>query len=361
MGDPNLDREDIVEMVDAGSPTAVHEATVGLAKQVLGADTVHFVRTEGGELEPIAAATTPTVKEDGLPVAADVVDQLELIGRSHVFDDVCDVRSMAASAPSTSSTYTPRSLLLVPINGVGFIVASRGEAGAFDDADRRWAEQLATLVGGILGEDLNADPPTSHAERIAEVLSREFTEPLMLAQGSVELAEASDDVSHLELTHTAIDRIERLLAGTERLARADGLLGRLELVELRSIVNEVWPTLDQDDATVDVVDTRPLVGNRHALRQLFTNLLDNAIEHGGERVRVGTTEDAFFVEDDGPGIPEARRGEVFEWGSSSKSGHKGIGLNVVAQICEAHGWDVHVTDGERGGARFVIRDLQGNS
>ena len=88
---------------------------------------------------------------------------------------------------------------------------------------------------------------------------------------------------------------------------------------------------------------------------MFENLFRNAVEHGGEdvTVRVGRCgEDCFYVEDDGPGIPPSDRDAVLEPGHTSVSGGTGFGLTIVKRIAEAHGWEVAITDGRDGGARF---------
>ncbi|MFC4359637.1 histidine kinase N-terminal 7TM domain-containing protein [Halobium salinum] len=73
-------------------------------------------------------------------------------------------------------------------------------------------------------------------------------------------------------------------------------------------------------------------------------------------VRVGPLPegDGFAVGDDGPGIPEADRGSVFEPGHTTRSGNTGFGLAVVKRVFDAHGWQVAVTDGPTGGARFEV-------
>lgn len=61
------------------------------------------------------------------------------------------------------------------------------------------------------------------------------------------------------------------------------------------------------------------------------------------------------MEDNGTGISEARRQEVFEHGVSFSDEGTGFGLSIVADIARAHGWSVAVTDAESGGARFEFQ------
>jgi signal transduction histidine kinase len=60
----------------------------------------------------------------------------------------------------------------------------------------------------------------------------------------------------------------------------------------------------------------------------------------------------FYVADDGPGIPESERGEVFEAGYSTSEDGTGFGLNIVAEVAQSHGWEIRVAESTDGGARF---------
>ncbi|MFB6128402.1 MAG: histidine kinase N-terminal 7TM domain-containing protein [Halorhabdus sp.] len=74
-------------------------------------------------------------------------------------------------------------------------------------------------------------------------------------------------------------------------------------------------------------------------------------------VRLGRTQDGFYVEDDGPGIPPADREDVFEYGYTTDEDGTGLGLAIVDAIANAHGWDVTATEGRAGGARIVFEDV----
>ena len=90
---------------------------------------------------------------------------------------------------------------------------------------------------------------------------------------------------------------------------------------------------------------------------------EDVAEHGDHRltVRVGALPDGFYVEDDGPGIPEDEREVVFEAGHTTDRDGIGMGLTFVVQLVEAYGWHCTVTDGADGGARFEFTAVGGVS
>jgi signal transduction histidine kinase len=49
---------------------------------------------------------------------------------------------------------------------------------------------------------------------------------------------------------------------------------------------------------------------------------------------------------------------VFEAGYSTTEDGTGFGLNIVKQVADTHGWNVRVTDGSDGGARFEITGVE---
>jgi two-component system osmolarity sensor histidine kinase EnvZ len=103
---------------------------------------------------------------------------------------------------------------------------------------------------------------------------------------------------------------------------------------------------------------------RAALRRCLTNLVDNALKHG-RKVKVALSRDERFaeiaVEDDGPGIPEARREEAFrpfhrlDEGRNLQAGGSGLGLAIARDIARAHGGDIVLDKSTLGGLKAAIR------
>lgn len=143
-------------------------------------------------------------------------------------------------------------------------------------------------------------------------------------------------------------------------------------VNLSNLVGEVEdnvePLLREAAAMLKVVDQtdgRAFVkGNNDALAGAIGNLIENAIRHGGEQVSIDLSltpvEDGYCIriEDDGTGIAEDIRHEIFNPFFTTSSSGTGLGLAVVQNVILAHGGAIRLLDDEKrrheSGAGFVI-------
>jgi signal transduction histidine kinase len=154
--------------------------------------------------------------------------------------------------------------------------------------------------------------------------------------------------------------MEELIEDVLTLARAGESISDTEPVELTALVQECRQTVEMASASLATDREVSVQADETRLRQLLENLLRNAVEHGGGRVTVtvGSLDEGFYLEDDGPGIPTDDREEVFEAGYSTNQEGTGVGLSIVKQVAEAHGWEICVTESETGGARFEITGVE---
>ena len=202
-------------------------------------------------------------------------------------------------------------------------------------------------------------------EEFASIVSHDLRNPLNVAEGYLEMAQESGDTSHLEEVVAAHDRMRTLIEDILTLAREGRTVTDFETVPLADVASDCWSLVAASEATLNVRASESVLADRSRLRQVFENLYRNAVEHAGEDVTVtvgcldASGDDAgFYVEDDGPGIPAEKRGEVFESGYTTSEDGTGFGLTIVAEIADAHGWDVELTESETGGARFEIRGVE---
>lgn len=144
------------------------------------------------------------------------------------------------------------------------------------------------------------------------------------------------------------------------MAREGHVVKQTERVILSEIVASCWANVQTEPAEIQVVDDREFLADERRLQLVFENLFRNAIDHAGPSVTVsvGRLDGGFYVEDDGSGIPVDQRESVFEIGYSPGVGGTGFGLSIVAQLVEAHGWEIDLVEGTAGGARFEITGVE---
>ncbi|WP_049939629.1 sensor histidine kinase [Natronomonas pharaonis] len=194
-------------------------------------------------------------------------------------------------------------------------------------------------------------------EAFASTVSHDLRNPLATAHGYLDLARESGDPEDFDRIDQSLTRMERIIDDVLWLAREGQEIGSTSDVELATAVADAWTVVGGagGDARIEIEDGLGTVtADSDRLRQLIENLLGNAVDHGGEVVRVEPTADGFAIEDDGPGIPESERERVFERGHTLSEDGSGLGLAIVDEIAEAHGWSVEITDGDLGGARFEV-------
>jgi len=104
-------------------------------------------------------------------------------------------------------------------------------------------------------------------------------------------------------------------------------------------------------------------GREQALKRAITNIISNAFNYG-KTVSVGLESNnkklEITVDDDGPGIPEDKREDVFkafyrlEESRNKETGGVGLGLSIARDIITSHGGKIELTDSELGGLRVLI-------
>ena len=167
-----------------------------------------------------------------------------------------------------------------------------------------------------------------------------------------------------------LEQMDAMLASTLSFARDDAASEKPVDVDLAKLLHTLCDDLIDLGEEVEycgpeacTVCCRPL-----ALQRAVTNVLSNAVNYGRRaRVtlepRVGNCE--IRVEDDGPGIPEARMEAVFEPfvrldpARNRSTGGSGLGLSIARSVMRSHGGDITLANRSGGGlvVHMVLADL----
>lgn len=271
-----------------------------------------------------------------------------------------------------------RSAMYLPVGDFGVVSITDTEPASFTDIDQALAMTLADNAAAVFRrlqrertlenreEELRRQ--NKRLDEFASFVSHDLRNPVTVASGYLELAQADCNCEHLDELGEAIHRIDELIEETLDAARHGQTVTDPEPVDLVGLVWQCWHTIDSEDLThsaredarLRVTDEITVRGDPHRLQTLFENLLRNAFEHAGSDVtiRVGPLDDGFFFEDDGSGLPDDAHDAIFEKGYSTSDVGTGFGLAIVRDIVEAHGWTIVPTTGPSDGARFEIRDVE---
>jgi two-component system, OmpR family, sensor kinase len=211
--------------------------------------------------------------------------------------------------------------------------------------------------------------------------SHELRTPLTSVLANLELLDHSldhsgseDDRASVESALRSSQRMRRLVADLQLLARADAGHAKPEsncdLAEIAAnAVAEQKPLTEDHEVELKVNGPVLIEGSPDDLHRVVANLVDNSVRYtpAGCTVRVTVVNDnekglaVLTVEDDGPGIPEELRAEIFNRfvrskgpGDQAPRSGTGLGLAIVRAIAETHHGMASVGDSEMGGASFRV-------
>jgi len=372
-GDADVDsritrlHEVATELQAASMEVEVYDAMVDTAVETLGFDACAVGVPVDGWFEEVRVSESAPIEEGTRSFRTDE----GVIGRTYQNRESIIVDNAFDNEEAKPGDEAIVSGLSVPLGDKGVFQGYASEVGAFDESDLEVADLLATHATAALDRierERELKRKNERLEQFASVVSHDLQSPLNVADLRLELAMRECDSEHLEDVALAIDRMETLTGDLLTLAQAGQRVDEVEPVDLAALVRTCWQTVETADATLAVETGRTVRADRNRLQQLLANLVGNAVKHGSTSSRarsddavtvtVGGLKNGFYVVDDGPGIPPEEREQVFEHGYTTAEDGTGFGLAIVADIVEAHGWEIDVTESDEGGARFEVTGVE---
>jgi PAS domain S-box-containing protein len=211
-------------------------------------------------------------------------------------------------------------------------------------------------------------------EQFAYAASHDLQEPLRMVSSYLQLIEQryedaldEDGREFLEFAVDGADRMRQMIDGLLEYSRVQTREQQFESVDLNAVLGDVREDLEvkieESGAEIDAESLPGVEGDASQLRQVFQNLLDNAIKYSGDvppSVRVSAEPDGdqwvISVRDEGVGIDPDDTDRVFDLFQSFRNGEghtgSGIGLALCERIVERHGGDIRVESEPGSGTTF---------
>lgn len=279
----------------------------------------------------------------------------------------------------------------------GYLLASRALApvtGMVRRAEQISLERLSTRLPvenddelGHLAQVFNEmlarlEQSFEQLRRFTADAAHEFRTPLasLRSVGEVGLQRKRSGDEYREVIGSMLEetnRLTRLVESLLTLSRADAgqimlqssVIPVMELLRESAVLLEALMEEKQQHLILQGDDTARVSGDSLFLRQVFLNLVHNAIKYspiGGTitlSVSVDRQEPAVIatVKDSGPGVPPEHREKVFDrfyridQGRDRDSGGAGLGLAIVKWVVRAHGGNIRIESGAEGGSIFRIQ------
>ncbi|GMV49446.1 MAG: Adaptive-response sensory-kinase SasA [Nitrospirae bacterium] len=237
-------------------------------------------------------------------------------------------------------------------------------------------ERLAQAFNAMLDRLQRA---SESQRRFTDYAAHEMKTPLTVMQGNLEVAlqRSRSAEDYRDVLVSNLDQVQRLIVLTRSLltlARFAGDRPPVELAPLalqpllRELIDDLTPVAEDRNLTLvlDEQPVRPVLGDAERLKQVFINLLDNALRYtdpgGTVTVRLSGVRDEVHVavHDTGQGIAREHLAYLFEPfyrtdpARARDSGGHGLGLPIVKEIVEAHHGTIAVESEVGKGSVFTL-------
>ena len=328
----------------------------------------------------VRVLSIPLQKEENIIAFLQVASSLEVVDAAR--DNLTDVLSIIWVVAVLLSGIVVWFTLGQTLKPLGAITETVEQINRADDLSRRIPyqgpedDEIGNLVGSFNQTLERLEALFTSQQRLLADVSHELRTPLTVIKGNVDLIRRMKSLDEESLT--SIDqeagRLTRLVGGLLLLAQAES--GKLALnmkrVELDLLLTEVFQEMtiiagNRVHIRLNEIDQAYVNGDRDRLKQVFINLVANAIQYtpqGGEVFLSLDTigEQARIIcRDTGPGIPAEDLPHIFErFYRAEKSRTRrettgfGLGLSIANWIVERHGGRIEVNSQEGKGTTFAI-------
>ena len=207
------------------------------------------------------------------------------------------------------------------------------------------------------------------AGEIAAGVAHEIRNPLTVISGFIQMMNADEKSpykTYMDLIHSEINRIELIV--DEFLVLSKPEVTNIEQIEMTKLLTDIQQffSLECKQRNIDLpivlnnIDVA-IKGNVNQIKQVFINLIKNAIEavqeDGTIKIELCTEDDFIYIsiKDDGIGIPDDVLKRIFEPFYTTKSKGTGLGMMITNKIVTAHNGNIKIRSKVNEGTEIILR------
>lgn len=262
--------------------------------------------------------------------------------------------------PDTGLTNAERSLPIL----TGFSSVAGFGVGMYDARAKTRARELKLQNRKLQRTQERLEESNERLEQFAYAASHDMQEPLRMVSNYLQLIESryadefdEDGEEFLEYAIDGSERMKEMIDGLLEYSRVETQGQTFEPVDLDEILADACQNLelqiDESDAVINSGELPRVDGDASQLRQVFQNLISNAIEYSGDappQIDISAERDGdewiVSVRDEGVGIPREEQDRIFvvfeRLHSHEENSGTGIGLALCSRIIERHNGEIWV-------------------
>jgi len=207
---------------------------------------------------------------------------------------------------------------------------------------------------------------------VAAGLAHDIKNPLNIVRGATQsIAQKSQDDSTREKAILIVDEVDRINSRLNKFLSYSNLTPlKIAPLNLKEIITEIVSILkfDSEDKNITIeihIHDIIILADKQALSQIIFNLLHNALNAVNENgtisislIQNGGLLVSLEIEDNGSGIPENIKDDIFKPYVTSSSDGTGLGLAIVKHLCFRHSWNIKYVNRKNTGAVFSIEGIE---
>jgi signal transduction histidine kinase/sensor domain CHASE-containing protein len=326
------------------------------------------------------------LKQDGTPIVSKFVEEKRTMLAS-------EASRLEVVGPSLIKEFGIQSLLAVPMMSKGSLIGAitldhNGKKHRFTSREQALVEGIASqaavaaenakLLAEMQKQTELIAKKNKELESLLVIVSHDLKNPLVALEGMASLlheesgGQLSENGQHyLSRIQANVRQMDALIKDVQELSRIGRVETQIESLDVKEIVSEVLEELGEQPESANVsilneIRVDRLSYNRRGLKQIFSNLVGNAIKfsayQNNSQVALGAEETAgefkFYIKDNGLGIDKQHYQCIFDLFCRLQELKNvegtGVGLTIVQRILETYGGQVWLESEKGKGTTFYF-------